>query len=152
MTAWSEICSASSTPPTSATPRRTAQRSAGSLTTATLDAGDSWSNLDWAEEAKSEAEQVHTMLTEFVANPATALALAELKEQTGSNKSLLGPRPDTGINRVIGVPLYVSPSVANNTLWGIPQPHSIFVLHQRSLSGHRHVGLLHGGRVRWRAR
>lgn len=103
----------------------------GSLTTATVDAGDAWTNLDWAEEAKSEAEQLHTMLTAFVANPATALALASLKEQTGSNKHLLGADPTQAGSRSIGgVPLYVSPSVADGTVWGIPQPHSIFVLRQ----------------------
>ena len=103
----------------------------GSLTTATVDGGDAWTNLDWAEEAKSEAEQVHTMLTAFVANPATALALSSLKEQTGSNKHLLGSDPTQAGNRVIGgVPLYVSPSVADGTVWGIPQPHSIFVIRQ----------------------
>lgn len=103
----------------------------GSLTTATVDAGDAWANLDWAEEAKSEAEQVHAMLTAFVASPATALALAELKEQTGSNKALLGADPTQPTNRVIaGLPLYTSPAIDDGIVWGIPQQHSIFVLRQ----------------------
>lgn len=104
----------------------------GSLTTATVDAGDAWTNLDWAEAAKSAAETVHADLTAFVASPATALALAELKElPTGSNKALLGADPTKPTSRVIsGLPLYTSPAIADGTVWGIPQQHSMFVLRQ----------------------
>ncbi len=103
-----------------------------SLTTAAVDAGDAWTNLDWAEGAKSAAETVHTNLTAFVASPATALALAELKElTTGSNKALLGSDPTQPTSRVIaGLPLYTSPAIADGIVWGIPQPHSIFVIRQ----------------------
>ena len=103
----------------------------GSLTTATVDAGDTWTNLDAFEEAKSAAETLYTTLTAFVANPATALALAEIKELADSNKALLGADPTMPTNRVIsGVPLYVSPAVADDVVWGIPMPHSIFVIRQ----------------------
>jgi HK97 family phage major capsid protein len=103
----------------------------GSLTTATLDAGDAWANLDAFEEAKSKAEDLHTMVTAFVADSETALALANLKEQTGSNKHLLGAGPtQAGSRNIGGVPLYVSPSVADDVVWGTSQPHSIFVLRQ----------------------
>lgn len=102
-----------------------------SLTTATVDAGDTWTNLDWAEEAKSAAETVHTTLTSFVASPATALALGEIKELTGSNKALLGSDPTRPSNRIIsGLPLYVSPAIADGIVWGIPQAHSLFVIRQ----------------------
>jgi HK97 family phage major capsid protein len=74
---------------------------------------------------------VHTTLSAFVANPTTALALSSLKEQSGSNKHLLGSDPTQPSNRMIGgVPLYVSPSVAADTVWGIPKPHSIMVVRQ----------------------
>lgn len=102
-----------------------------SLSSTAIDAGDAWTNLDWAEAAKSAAETVHTTLTAFVASPATALALAELKEQTGSNKALLGSDPTQPTSRVIaGLPLYTSPAIADGIVWGIPQAHSIFVVRQ----------------------
>lgn len=97
----------------------------------TVDAGASFANLDWAEEAKSLVETAHSALTAFVAAPGTALALATIKEQTGSNKSLLGSDPTQPASRAIGgVPLYTSPAVAADTVWGISAPHSIFVLRQ----------------------
>jgi HK97 family phage major capsid protein len=97
-----------------------------------VDAGDTWTNLDWAEAAKTEAEEVHTMLGAFVASPATALALASLKElTTGSNKTLLASDPTQPTTRVIsGVPLYTSPAIADGIVWGIPQAHSIVVIRQ----------------------
>lgn len=102
-----------------------------SVSSTAVDGGDTWTNLDWAEAAKSAAETVHTTITAFAASPATALKLAQLKEQTGSNKNLLGSDPTTVGSRVIGgVPLYTSPSIADDIVWGIPKPHSIFVLRQ----------------------
>lgn len=103
----------------------------GSLTTTVIDAGDAWTNLDAFEAAKSAAETLHTDLTAFVTNPTTALALASLKEQTGSNKPLLGADPTSPTSRVIGgVPLYVSPDVGTNIVWGIPRQHSMLVYRQ----------------------
>jgi len=84
-----------------------------------VDAGQEWTNLDPFAEAISKAEQVGATLTAFVANPADVLALAELKEQTGSNKPLLTPDPTMPTRRMIqGVPLYVSPAVDEGTVWG----------------------------------
>ncbi|MGV0684360.1 phage major capsid protein [Mycolicibacterium thermoresistibile] len=103
----------------------------GSLASTDVDAGDEWSNLDPFEEAKSRAEEHHTVLTAFACNPATAVALAQLKEATGSNKALLGADPTAPTNRVIGgVPLYVSADVEDDTVWGIPQQHSLLVYRQ----------------------
>lgn len=115
----------------SSTPWYRARVDGFSLSSTAIDAGDAWTNLDWAEAAKSAAETVHTILTAFVASPATALALAELKEQTGSNKALLGSDPTQPTSRVIaGLPLYTSPAIADGIVWGIPQAHSIFVVRQ----------------------
>ena len=88
--------------------------------------------MDWAEEAKSLVETAHSTLTAFVAHPDTALTLATIKEQTGSNKSLLsGGDPTAPTSRTIsGVPLYTSPEVAADTVWGISMQHSLFVLRQ----------------------
>jgi HK97 family phage major capsid protein len=103
----------------------------GSLTTTVIDAGDTWTNLDAFEGAKSAAETLHTELSAFVTSPATALILANLKEESGSNKPLLGNDPTSPTSRVIGgVPLYVSPDVGANIVWGIPKAHSLLVYRQ----------------------
>jgi len=102
-----------------------------SLTATEVDAGDTWTNLDWAESAKSEAETLHATLTAFVASPATALTLATLKEEATSNKALLSADPTTPTSRVIaGVPLYVAPDIADGIVWGIPRQHVLMVVRQ----------------------
>ncbi|MGE5698327.1 MAG: phage major capsid protein [Candidatus Sericytochromatia bacterium] len=88
----------------------------------TYDATD----LDVFAEAISLAETVGARTTAFVTNPTVALALSQLKEATGSIKPLLstdsaaaGTAP--GARTVLGVPLYVAPDVATNTVWAIPK-------------------------------
>ena len=85
-----------------------------SLTTnATATNGGSWSTFDWAEAARSVAEQHNSVVDTFVCAPATALALATLKEYStaGSNRPLLGADPSSPTSRTIsGVPLLVSPA------------------------------------------
>src|SRR5690606_2959055 len=72
-------------------------------------AGTAFADLDPFAEAMSEAEQLGATLTAFVANPADALTLAQLKDATGSNRPLLGVDPSQPTRRTIfGVPLYVS--------------------------------------------
>ncbi len=79
-----------------------------------------YGNLDFAAEAISKAETVGGTVTAFVTNPATALALAKVKAATGSNAPLLGADATNATSRqVLGVPLFVSPAVAANTLWAI---------------------------------
>lgn len=77
-------------------------------------------NLDFAAEAISKAEAVGATVTAFVAGPATALALAKIKSQTGSNQPVLGMDATSATARtILGVPLYVSQHVAANTLWAL---------------------------------
>ncbi|MRS12158.1 MAG: phage major capsid protein [Actinobacteria bacterium] len=84
--------------------------------------GASWANLDPFLEAIYASEGMGADVTAFCANPADALTLAQLKEATGSNKALLQPDPTQPTRRTIaGVPLYVSPSVAVGTVWGVPK-------------------------------
>lgn len=93
-----------------------------SIAAIAVDAGDAWANLDAFEEAKTNAEQHNTVVDSFVASPTTALKLARIKEQTGSNKALLGADPTAPTNRVIaGVPLLTSPSIADDIVWAIPR-------------------------------
>ena len=105
----------------------------GSLTTSTATNGGSWATLDSFEAAKSAAETLHTSISSLVAAPATALALSTIKEYStaGTNKPLLSADPTQPTSRTIsGVPLYVSPAVAADVVWAIPQAHSLFVLRQ----------------------
>jgi HK97 family phage major capsid protein len=55
-----------------------------------VDAGVAWANLDPFAEAIANAEGLGLMVDSFIANPADALLLAQLKESYGSNKQLLG--------------------------------------------------------------
>ncbi|MFI2104101.1 phage major capsid protein [Isoptericola sp. NPDC019693] len=106
-----------------------AQSGLGALSgVATVDAGSAWANLDPFLEAISNTETVGTNVTSFVANPADALLLAQLKDQTGSNRPLLGSDPTQPTRRLIhGVPLYVSPAVTAGTVWGIPRDRVLVV-------------------------
>lgn len=98
-----------------------------SLTTSTASAGGSWDDFDWAQAAISAAETLNSQVTSFVTSPATALQLSTVKAYAaaGSNVPL---KPGTRV--IAGVPLLVSPSVAADTIWAVPQQHSLFVLRQ----------------------
>jgi HK97 family phage major capsid protein len=87
------------------------------VSTASFAAG----NLDGFAEAVSKAEEVGATLTSFVASPATALAMAQLKvDSADSNLPLLQQDPTQPTRRLIfGVPLLVSPGVADDVVWGL---------------------------------
>ncbi len=79
-----------------------------------------FANLDFAAQAISKAETVGATVTAFVTSPATALALATIKQASGSNQPVLGADATSATSRqILGVPLYVSQYVAANTLWAI---------------------------------
>jgi len=70
--------------------------------------GTAFANLDWAAQAISKIETVFASVTHFVRAPATALALATIKQITGSNQPVLGVDATSTTSRVIlGVPLLV---------------------------------------------
>lgn len=86
-----------------------------------VDAGASWTDLDPFDAAIANAEDETAQVNFFVANSATALALAGLKEATGSNRPLLDSDPTLPTRKVIrGVPLVVSPYVEDDVVWAIP--------------------------------
>ncbi|WP_176552531.1 phage major capsid protein [Mycobacterium kansasii] len=102
-----------------------------SIAATSVDAGDTWANFDWAEQAKSVAEQRNAAVTAFVCSPTTAVKLATLKEYgtAGSNRPLLQGDPTAPATRVIaGVPLLSTPSVADDLVWAIPQARSVLAL------------------------
>ena len=63
--------------------------------------------------------------------PDNRAGAGSLKETADINKPLLGTDPTSPTSRVIGgVPLYVSPEVGTNIVWGIPMAHSLLVYRQ----------------------
>lgn len=79
-------------------------------------------NLDWAEEALALAASNQSSIDTFVCNPGDALALAKLKESTGSNRGLLQIDPTQPASRTIaGVPLMTTNYIEPGTIWGIPK-------------------------------
>ncbi|GAA2092626.1 phage major capsid protein [Brevibacterium salitolerans] len=94
----------------------------------TITGPTAWEDADPFAEALSNAEGLGLAVNSFVANPADALALAQLKESAASRKPLLGPDPTNPTRRALqGVPLLVSPAVTAGTVWGIPQVRAVIV-------------------------
>lgn len=78
-------------------------------------------NLDPFAQAISQAWERGARIDHFVASPEDALGLAQLKDETGSNRPLLGPDPtDPTRSTLQGVPLVVSRELASGVIWGIP--------------------------------
>lgn len=95
----------------------------------TIEAPAAFGNLDDFAEAIAAAETLGRTITSFVANPADALALSVLKDQTGSNRPLLQSDPTLPTRRLIlGVPLLVSAAVTPGTVWAIPAAQSYVVI------------------------
>ena len=93
--------------------------------------GGSWTNLDSFAAAINDAEAKGVELSAFVANPADALSLAQLKTDADSNQPLLSEDANSGINRtILGVPMLVSEHVAAGTVWGVPPEMSQVVIRQ----------------------
>ncbi len=77
-----------------------------------------FTNLDPFATAISLAEQVGATITSFVTNPADALTLSKLKDQSGSNRPLLGmDATAAGQRRILGVQVHSSPAVTVGTIW-----------------------------------
>ncbi|EEH66178.1 putative phage capsid family [Actinomyces urogenitalis DSM 15434] len=90
--------------------------------TGTVSAGGKWTNTDVFITAAFQAQLEGASLSAFAANPADAMALAQIKEQAGSQRLLLNPTPTAAAPLTLaGVPLYVSPAIEEGTIWGLPQ-------------------------------
>ena len=104
----------------------------GDLTGVNAVAGPAaWADVDPFLEAIYAAEGVGATVGAFVANPADALALAQLKESAGSNRTLLTPDATQPARRLLaGIPLLTSPGVAAGTVWGIPADRALVAVRQ----------------------
>lgn len=100
-----------------------------SLTTSTVDRGESWADVDSFTEAIYTAEAQGAVVDNWIANPADALLLAKLREQTGSLKPLLQPDVTAAGRRTIaGVGLLTSPAVTAGEIWGVPKARVFVVI------------------------
>lgn len=87
--------------------------------------------MDWAIIAQSKAEALNTRITAFVTSPGRAAWLEFQKESEISHRGLLQPDPTSPTGRVVnGVPLYTSPAVDDDTVWGLPTNHVIAAMRQ----------------------
>lgn len=78
-----------------------------------------------------DAANVGATISAFVANPADALTLAQLKDEDGSRRPLLGTDPTQPTGRTIaGVPLVTSAAVTAGTVWGIPKDRVLIPLRE----------------------
>lgn len=91
------------------------------LTVTDIDAGEAWANLDPFNAAIYGAAGYGRAVTSFIASPADALILANLKEGANSNRNLLTPDPTMpGRSVIAGRVLETSPAVTQGTVWAIP--------------------------------
>lgn len=104
----------------------------GSTTPTVVAAGAAFTNMDPFAEGMSYAEEVGATLGAWVASPATALDLARIKVDAGSNLPLIAsPEAGTSARRSVGgLPLFVSPAVADGKVWGIPRDRTFVVIRQ----------------------
>jgi HK97 family phage major capsid protein len=94
-----------------------------------------YANVDPFSDAIYQAAQHNGQITAWVTNPATAMALAKVKQYTAgaSNMPLLGADPTMpGQRQILGIPLLTCPSVTttNNVVWGISKAFGYFVIRQ----------------------
>lgn len=97
-----------------------------------VDGGAAWADLDPFANAMSLVEAEGAQVSAFVGNAATVLALAELKQDSAdSNVPLLGVDPvQPGRRQILGVPLFISKHVADDTVYGIARDRSVVVQRQ----------------------
>ncbi|WP_204806751.1 phage major capsid protein [Mycobacterium riyadhense] len=89
---------------------------AGILNQNVTDGGVVGDNLDAIVEAIETIETDYGTATHVISSPSAWRYLVELKEATGSNKSLVGAGVEAAERRLLSLPVLVSPSVPINTL------------------------------------
>lgn len=87
--------------------------------------GAALADLDIFHQARSDARDNGAELTHFVVANDVALALAQLKEATGSNKSLLQSTDDGVL--LAGLPMLASVDVAAGEVWGLDRNQLFYV-------------------------
>lgn len=102
----------------------------GSITPTAVDAGTAYASLDSFAEAISALQEKGSKATAFLVNPALALVLSQLKENSSdSNKPLLQPDPSQpGKLVVFGVPLVVNKHVPDDVVWAVDSSRIVVVV------------------------
>ncbi|MBZ4620992.1 phage major capsid protein [Mycobacterium avium subsp. hominissuis] len=98
-----------------------------------VSAGAAYANVDPFSDAIYTAAQHNGIITAWVTNPATAMALAKLKVGPDYNLPLLQPDPtQPGQRQILGIPLRTSPYVTttDNVVWGISQAQAFMVVRE----------------------
>jgi HK97 family phage major capsid protein len=99
----------------------------------TVSAGAAYANVDAFSDAIFTAANFNGVVSAFVTNPATAMALAKLKTGSDRNTPLLQADPtQPGKRQILGVPLLTSPYVTttDSPVWAIPQAQTFFVVRE----------------------
>lgn len=104
----------------------------GSLTgTLVVDTGGAITNADPFIDGQMEIEASGAALTAWVTSPATARAIAKIKQTADSNVPLVSPDVSAPSGRtLLGVPLYVTAAVQDGTVWGISKADVFVVMRQ----------------------
>lgn len=92
-----------------------------------------YTNLDPFSEAVSRLEDVGATVTGWVTNSTTALTLAKLKTESGSNQPLLQPDPTLPTRRsILGAPLFVvqSGTIEDGTVYAFDKSRVFAVLRE----------------------
>lgn len=92
-------------------------------------AGAAFSSLDPFADAAAAVEGEGASVGAWIANPADALALAKVKQTSGSGVPLLAADPTQPARRILeGRPLLVSSAVQAGVIWGLPADRVVLVL------------------------
>ncbi|WP_165956237.1 phage major capsid protein [Streptomyces hainanensis] len=104
----------------------------GSLAgTLVVDTGATITNADPFIDGQMEIEASGGVLTAWVASPATARAIAKIKEASGSNRPLVTPDVSAPSGRLLlGLPLYTTTAIPDGTVWGISKADVFVVMRQ----------------------
>jgi HK97 family phage major capsid protein len=107
---------------------------------ATVNAGSTWQNFDWATEAQSQLERVGSTVTAFCASFETVRQLSEVKQFVGttatSNEPLLqagdGDVTQATPRNIFGVPLWSLPegTIADGIVWALDRQKVYAVIRQ----------------------
>ncbi|MBJ7481630.1 MULTISPECIES: phage major capsid protein [Rhodococcus] len=101
-----------------------------SVAFSSIDTDGTYLNLDPFVDAQALAVSNSAELSHFVVAPDVATGLAKVKETTGSNRGLLESAGDGTL--LAGIPMIVSPHVANGEVWGLDKTQVFTVIRKGS--------------------
>ncbi|WP_189035174.1 phage major capsid protein [Streptomyces daqingensis] len=98
---------------------------------AAVDAGTAFDSMDAFVDAQVDLESAGARVTAWVTTPAVAKTLLKVKQGDSSNVPLITPDVSVASGRtLLGVPLFVSPYVAADTVYGIDASSTFVVIRE----------------------